>query len=87
MAFIIGIDRRRRQAAFGPRIRDILEVGLLIPRTPNVLVLGQIEHQLDRLVRRDVSEERIVQLAHRVERLWCMDTLTPSREVIVLEVR
>jgi hypothetical protein len=22
-----------------------------------------------------------------LERLWCMDTLTPSREVIVLEVR
>jgi hypothetical protein len=44
VAFVIGIDRRRRQAAFGLRIRNILEVGLLIPRTPNVLVLGQIEH-------------------------------------------
>jgi hypothetical protein len=32
MAFIVGVDRRRGQAAFGLRICDILEIGLLIPR-------------------------------------------------------
>ena len=33
------------------------------------------------LVLQDLAEEG------RAERLWCMDTLTPSREVIVLEAR
>ena len=69
MAFVIRIDRGRRQASFRLRVGDIFEIGLLVPRTPNVLVLRQIEHKLDRLVRRDVSEERIIQLAHGVERL------------------
>ena len=51
------------------RIGHVFEIGLLIPRTAHVLVLREIEHELDRLVRRDVSEERIIQLAHGVQRL------------------
>ena len=51
MAFIVGIDRRQGQTSFRMRIGHIFEIGLLIPWTPNVLVLREIEHQLDRLVR------------------------------------
>ena len=42
---------------------------LLIPGTPHVLVLREVENELDRLIRGDVSEERIIQLAHGVQRL------------------
>ena len=42
--------------------------GRLIPRTSHIL-LRQVKHQLHCLIREDVSEERIIQLAHRVERL------------------
>ena len=66
MAFIVGIDRGRRQAAFGLRIGDVFEIWLFVPRTANV-VLREIEHELNRIVRGNVSEERIVRLAHLIE--------------------
>jgi hypothetical protein len=69
MAFVVSIDRGRRQAAFWLGVGHIFEIGLLIPGTAYVLVLREIEHELDGLIWRYVSEERIVQLAHRVQRL------------------
>jgi hypothetical protein len=69
MAFIVSIDRGRRQAAFRLGIGHVFEIWLLVPGTAHVFVLRKIEHELDRLVGRNVSEEWIVQLAHRVQRL------------------
>jgi hypothetical protein len=67
MALIVSVDRGWGQAPFGLRIGHVLEIGFFIPWTPLVLTLGEVEHQLYRLIRRNVSEERIVQLAHLIE--------------------
>jgi hypothetical protein len=67
MTFVVRVDRRRGQSAYRLRIGDVFEIGFLVPGTTDILVLREIENKLDRLVWRDVSEERIVQLAHRVQ--------------------
>jgi hypothetical protein len=67
VAFVIRIDWLRGEAAFRLRILHVLEVWLFVPGTTFVLTLGEVEHQLHRLIRRNVSEERIVQLAHLIE--------------------
>ncbi len=54
-------------AAFRLRILHVLEVWLFVPGTTFVLTMREIEHQLHCLIRRDVSEERIIQLAHLIE--------------------
>jgi hypothetical protein len=69
MAFVISVDRRQGKPPFRLRIGHIFEIGFLIPRTSHILILREIEHELHSLIRGDVSEERIIQLAHRVERL------------------
>ena len=66
---IVGVDRRRRHPAHGPRVGDVLEVGCFVPRAARVFTLGEVEDQLHRIVRHDVAEERVVELAHLIERL------------------
>jgi hypothetical protein len=61
---LIGV---RGEAAFRLRILHVVEVWLFVPRTTFVLTLGEVEPQLHCLIRRNVSEERIVQLAHLIE--------------------
>jgi hypothetical protein len=69
VAFVIRIDGVRGEAAFRLRMLDVFEVRLFIPRTSLVLTLGDVKHELHRLVRRNVSEEGIIQLAHLIKGL------------------
>ena len=62
MAFIVGIDGVRSEAAFRLGILDILEVWLFVPGAPFVLTLREVEHQLHRFVRRNVPKNGLSNL-------------------------
>ena len=65
---VIRIIRRRRKAALGLRVFDIVEIGLFVPWTTLVFALREIENELHRVVGRDIAKERIVELAHGIQR-------------------
>lgn len=67
--FIIRIDRRWRKAARRLRICDKVKIRFFVPWTPLVFTLRQVENQPYSFVRFNISKERVIKLAHRIERL------------------
>ena len=57
------------------------------PDALNVLVLERVDRTKNMARYYVLSVEPTLFAESSLVRLWCMDTLTPSREVIVLEVR
>jgi hypothetical protein len=56
VTFVIRIDGLRGEAAFRLGILDIFEIWLFVPGTTFVLTLGEVEHQLHRLITRNVPK-------------------------------
>src|ERR1700761_2208186 len=66
--FIIRIFRRWREPALRLRVGNVFE-WCFVPWAPSVLTPGEIEHDVNRIVRGDGAEEWIIQFPNVIQRL------------------